>query len=221
VLLNTIIFDLDGTLVDTSGDIIDCLKKAYQKCKISLRDAAITRSFIGPPLTEMIKSATPHISEGETSAVVREFRRCYDRGDYRRTKLYDGVRELLINLLDAGVRLFLVTNKPRVPTGKILKILDMNFFRDVVTPDVQTGHAYDKTEMVYFLIRKWGLLKAFTAIVGDSPSDVLAAHSNGIVAISVLSGYGDPGELRASKPHYILDKTTDLYNFIENQRGQR
>ncbi len=220
-MIENLIFDLDGTLVDTSGDIIDCLNKAYASCGLELSDTKITRSHIGPPLVEMTKVITPDITDEARDLVIKAFRRCYDRGEYAKTKVFQGVPEMLQNLHNLGIRMFVVTNKPDKPARDILKFLLSDVFTDIVTPDLQAGMVLDKQEMIYYVMRKWDLPKLATAMVGDSASDIMAAHDNGVIAVAVLNGYGDTSSITASKPEFVVQEAADLYALMMTMRNQR
>ena len=211
-----IIFDLDGTLVDSAEDIMYFLKEAYLRLKISAPH--IDHKHIGPPLLDMIRTFTPDIPDEDKAAVIKEFRRFYDRGIYPKTKLYEGVYDMLRTLFKARINLFLATNKPHVPTKKILRNLNIDFFDDIITPDTHSETVLSKTDMVYVLVRKWALKKAATTIVGDSEADVIAAHSNNITAVSVLYGYGEAEKIRFSKPDYIASTIEDLHNLLMGYR---
>lgn len=81
--IKNIIFDLDGTLINSAGDIIHCLKNAY----ISIPEYSnmeISSSIIGPPLNELIKKITPEITEEQAQIVTKEFRNCYDNSSFRK-----------------------------------------------------------------------------------------------------------------------------------------
>ncbi len=219
-MIENVIFDLDGTLVDTSGDIIDCLNKAYTVCARPLSERKINRSFIGPPLSDMIKAITPDITDEERDRVVRAFRNCYDRGEYANTKVFDGVPGMLRNLHNAGLRMFIVTNKPDKPARNILKFLPSDIFTDTITPDQRSGIVLDKREMIYYVMRKWHLWEETTLAVGDSASDVIAAHENGIGAVAVLNGYGDKAEIGVSRPEFTINTIADLYLLIMTMNGR-
>ncbi len=220
-MIENLIFDLDGTLVDTSEDIIDCLNKAYAVSGQQLSQTKIIRSHIGPPLPEMIKVITPHITDEARERVIKAFRCCYDRGEYAKTKVFQGVSAMLQNLHNLGIRMFVVTNKLGKPARNILKFFLSDVFTDIVTPDLQAGMVLNKQEMIYYVMRKWDLPKLATAMVGDSASDIMAAHDNGVIAVAVLSGYGDTSSITASKPEFVVQEAADLYALMMTMRNQR
>ena len=213
-----IIFDLDGTLIDSAGDVVYCLKKAYSSIP-EFSNVEVSKSFIGPPLNELIKKITPDINEEQTSMVIKEFRNCYDNSSFLKTRLYEGVYELIQNLRHLNIKLFITTNKPFFVTKKIMKNLMIDdFFDDVVSLDAVAGEKMDKTEMISYLINKWGIEKGTTLMVGDDASDIIAAHINGLGSVAVLNGYGDVNKIYKVKPLYVIDTINELYKKIKSEK---
>lgn len=215
-MVKNIIFDLDGTLVDSSTDIRNCLKKAYIDCSMNVTAKAVKNLFIGPPLAEMIKLAMPDITKAEVVKIIREFRKHYDNSDYKRTILYDGVKNVLKLLAKAGVKMFIATNKPIVPAKRILSSLNIDVFHDVISPDKTSKKQRDKAQMISHLIDIWALPKENTIFVGDSGSDVLAARCNGISSVAVLYGYGGKEDIKNSRPDYIIEHISGLKKIVLN-----
>lgn len=204
-----IIFDLDGTLVDTAPDIINCLKQAFAEV-LKQNDIKISEKIIGPPVSEMIKKTKPDLNDQEVEALTNEFRVCYDNSVFPDTYLYEGVRKLLNVLQDEGCRIFLVTNKPMLPTRKIIKKLKIDLFDKVVTSDILPKKKLSKSEMIEFLVDNCCLNPAKSIIVGDTQEDVFAARENSIASVVLLSGYGNNADLVRAKPKYILGNIEDL-----------
>lgn len=211
--IKNIIFDLDGTLINSAGDIIHCLKNAY----ISIPEYSnmeISSSIIGPPLNELIKKITPEITEEQAQIVTKEFRNCYDNSSFSKTILNDGVYKLIQDLKHLNIKIFIATNKPTLVTKKILTNLKIDVFNDVVSLDAVTGKKMNKTEMISYIINKWNLQKDTTLMVGDDVSDIIAAHNNGISAVAILGGYGNANTINETKPLYVLNSINDFNNLL-------
>jgi phosphoglycolate phosphatase len=203
-----IIFDLDGTLVDSAGDIIACLNYAYSFVP-ELAPQKIDKTVIGPPVDGMAKHISPNINDKQIQIIVSRYRECYDKSNLSKTRLYAGAEKLLKKLTSNGCTLYLVTNKPKLSTYRILNKFSIDTFKEIVTPDSIPGKVRNKVEMVSHLIEIHALDRKATVIVGDTETDVQAGQKNGIITAVVLSGYGTKESLKKSKPDHIFNSLID------------
>jgi phosphoglycolate phosphatase len=213
MIIDNIIFDLDGTLVDSAGDIIDCLEKAYAATS-RCHAIWIDKSFIGPPLREMITMLTPELDAEDVERVIRNFRRCYDSSQLGKTTFQEGASDLLSFLRAQNKKLFIVTNKPRIPTEIIIKNLKIDYVHDIITPDIRPGCSLSKPKMISYVKNKWNLNDDRTMMVGDTASDAYAARENRLISVIVLNGYGDRESIQESRPEYIVDKLDALKEIL-------
>jgi phosphoglycolate phosphatase len=192
VPLHNIIFDFDGTLVDSLKDVLDSLKNAFNRCGITVR-AFDTGKIMQFQLKEAIRAIAPAITPEQTEQVAGMFRKIYDTIDYPNTRLMPSVAELLPKLKEGSVGMYIVSNKRAVPTARLLDIFNIrHFFSDVFNPDVYEGtEPMTKNDLLAHALQKHSLAKNTTAYVGDSEVDVIAAKENGVLAIAVQNGYGD------------------------------
>ena len=212
-MIVNVIFDMDGTLIDSSGDIIDCIKHAYTFTP-SLLPIVIDKSFIGPPLNDVIKKVTPKITELQLKIVSDRFRKCYDKSTYKKTCLLPEVELTLNSLNSLSINTFIATNKPKLATYRILKKLKLNSFKDIITIDT-LSLPMSKTEIVSFISAKYNLNPTETLLVGDTPSDINAAHSNNLKSVAVTYGYGKLSDLKNANPTYVIDSLAQLLNICK------
>lgn len=199
-----VIFDLDGTLIDSAADISDCLRKAFFETTGKNTVCGIDRVFLGSPLSEIVSAVAPELSATEAASVCAKFRELYDSSGYPLTVLMPGVRDAVLVLLRANIRLFIATNKPIKPTLRILARLGITeWFRDAVSPDVLPGQRMSKPQMLDFLIKKWAMERRATLMVGDSETDIAAAKQNHIPCAYLTSGYGDDSRAASLKPEIL------------------
>jgi phosphoglycolate phosphatase len=209
-----VIFDLDGTIINSAEDIVDSLRLAYLENRIRV-DRDLNNTCIGPPLKDMICALTPRLTQEQVSGVIHSFRRIYDTGSYAKTKLYDGIREVVKQLARRNIPLFIATNKPKHAAMSLLRKFELSgFLLEVMTPDSNDGVAFSKSAMLNCLKLKWNLHTPY--FVGDSAEDILAARENNLRSIAVLYGYGKKDSLLAAKPHYIVDTATGILSIILN-----
>jgi len=213
VKFKNVLFDLDGTLVDSAGDILACLNKAFASATGEAGFRAEER-LIGYPVREIAARTLAGASAERIEAVNSEFRRRYDGSSYPATRLFPGVRAALIGLEAMGCALFIVTNKPSKPALAILRKLNIAVFTEVVCPEAAGGAGAGKAVLIAGLLEKRGLARAETLYVGDSEGDVEAARQNGLAAAAALYGYGDKGKILALSPEYLLGDISSLTEVV-------
>lgn len=207
----SIVFDLDGTLIDSFGDVLSCLKRTAGGA-VSFEAA---RTYMGLPLSEILRSAEPALDDKKLGKLCAKFREIYDVSDYPLTKLMPEVSNVLNTLSAYGVEMFVATNKPMKPTLRIMAKLKMTaWFKDVVTPDILAGGKMSKSEMLSFLINKWRLNKEMTIMVGDSDLDIAASKQNLVVSAYLTSGYGDTSKAELLRPDFILPGLSSLLEAV-------
>jgi phosphoglycolate phosphatase len=202
-----IIFDLDGTLIDSFPGIEEAARAA---CARVLPERAIPdfRWFIGPPIREIFCQALAEPRAAVLDALVTAFREVYDGGAWRRTVLYPGGREALAALQAAGCRCFVLTNKPSHATARILDHLGISgCFAEVVAPGGARGFSGTKIEALLDLKARQQLTPGATLLIGDSVDDAEAAAAGGFHFAAVLFGYG---RLPDGERHPVLTRLQSL-----------
>ena len=195
-LPRAVVFDLDGTLVETLPDIADALNRALAESGVPALPAAETRLMIGAGAKVLVERAlTASGLAGDDGLLDR----CYDRFLEHYTAVpaagsapFPGVRAALDGLAAAGCGMGVCTNKPHALTGTILEALDLaRYFGDAVLGgDALSVHKPDAGHLLAVLERL-GAAPADSAMVGDSATDVAAARNAGVPVIVVTFGYTD------------------------------
>ncbi len=207
------LFDLDGTLIDSFGDIKLSLENSYQT--ILNRRVLVTRNQIGPPLIEMIEELTPDLDENNKQEIIKEFRNRYDNSSYELTREMEGSVQLLSQLVNLNKHLFLVTNKAYKPTLRILEKMRVNFFKEIVSPDKFEDKRLSKSELIQYLIEAHHMRLTKTVMIGDTRHDVIAAQANQIDSISVSGGYDSIENLKKANPTFIVHNISQLQSKIQ------
>jgi phosphoglycolate phosphatase len=207
--INNVIFDFDGTIVDSAEDILSSLSAALSQFP-EFAPVNFNKRVIGPQTADMIRNIVPRISDEQLILAVKEYRKSYDNGGFINTVPCEGVPELLSELSKRKISAFIVTNKPILPVNKILSKLSLDVFKDKAAPDSIPGRTLAKSEMISFLMNKWRIKKDDVMMVGDAVSDIQAGKNNGIMTVAVLNGYGDELSLRGSSPDHIYNDMAEL-----------
>lgn len=189
-LPQAILFDLDGTLLDSLGGI-QYSAQAAVNAVLPGRLLPDLRPFIGPPIGEVLLRAMPDLAPEVVQTLVAEFRKSYDSVGAMKTTLFPGVDEILHRASELGIRCFVASNKPMHITHRILQALTIHSqFTAIACKDSRLPPFASKAEMVACLVREFGLSPAATWLVGDCRDDYEAAHSNGVRFILAAYGYG-------------------------------
>ncbi|MEG1571929.1 MAG: HAD family hydrolase [Bacteroidales bacterium] len=207
--VDNFIFDLDGTLVDSIGDIAYSLQIAYQNLGLIYNPDLLV---IGPPLEDIIEILTPSVSEKQKQNIIAEFRKHYLYSDFSRTIPYQGVVEVLKTLQSQGKRLFIATNKPKNGSKMLLNALDLNYFEFVGTPDYIEGQLMTKTEVIKYIVANYHLDPNKTLMVGDTHPDIIAGKNNQLLTLAFTGGYGEKEKIALEEPILSIHEFKEILN---------
>jgi phosphoglycolate phosphatase len=178
-----VIFDLDGTLVDSLPGIAFSVDAALRTCGMppSRRDLA---PLIGPPIRNILAAVSGVTDPATLDRLETSFRQSYDSEGWRRTLCLPGVPNMLWNLMTAGIALWVATNKPALPTARILRELNLTgFFREVACRDSRRPPFASKAELLVELLTRRGMQPSECLMVGDTAEDWYAAEAAGIECV--------------------------------------
>ncbi len=186
-----LIFDLDGTLVDSLPGIHSSMKKAIEVVLPGETMPEMKR-VLGPPLLQMFQKMWPKLSEQKINELVVAFRADYDLNGFLKSQLYPDVVEVLRALKIGKKNLYLLTNKPKIPTQLILKHLGIApFFIDCMSPDTLNPPFTEKGEGLRDLQVRHSMEINSSVMIGDSVDDAIAAQETGVGFIAAEYGYGE------------------------------
>lgn len=188
---DAILFDVDGTLVDTYSGIAQAAERTLKEC-LPEQSLSVPRTMIGPHIRTIFRNLLEGIEEGFLNELEKHFRQIYDNQTCTDCEVYSGVQETLQALKEKDLACFVLTNKPFVPNQRILDHLQLTpYFAGVVSPDSVEPHFKTKAEAARYAIEQFGLVPERTLLVGDSISDAEAAQACGMKFLAVNYGYGN------------------------------
>ena len=212
---DTLIFDLDGTILDTLGDLRDSVNFALNKNGLPTRSTEEIRAFVGNGIRLLVERAVPENTDiAVIDACFDDFKAHYKLNSANLTKPYDGVAKVLDELKSKGVRLAVVSNKADFAVQELVK----SYFPDTFGFAVGEREGVRRKpcpDSVYAAMEYFGADKNNTVYIGDSEVDVETARNSGIPCAAVTWGFRDRCVLAALKPEYIVDDVNDLINALE------
>ena len=212
---NTVIFDLDGTLLNTLDDLADSVNFALEKNKYPNHPTDRIRTFIGNGIKLLIERAVPKgISEEEFKKVFNDFVKHYEINSRNKTAPYKGIPELLTILKEKGYKLAIVSNK----IDFAVKDLRDEFFAGLI--EIAIGDSEDTEnkpapDMVFKALNELSSTAEKSVYVGDTDVDLKTAENSGMDCISVSWGFRSRNELEDYKAEMIADTAEDVLKFIE------
>jgi phosphoglycolate phosphatase len=204
-----IIFDLDGTLIDSRVDVANAANAARARVGLPPLSLEVVQGFVGDGVTKLIERILPADRRLDFDAALAAFLQFYAVHSLDNTTLYSGVRETL-ETLARNSRLAVVTNKRRYLTMPILEGLGIaEFFAQVVGGDGPFTRK-PSPEPLLSVCKAEGIPPTESLMVGDSPTDVASARAAGIRVCGVTYGYKPAEVVRDSSPDFVIDALPEL-----------
>jgi phosphoglycolate phosphatase len=211
-----VLFDLDGTLVDSYAALADAVNYARRQCGLDDLSGEAIKGFVGDGLERLLHRAFDGaVPEHATAA----FERYYDEICCEKSQVLADVELTLQALNASGVAMAVCTNKPTVFSRKILEFLNLaQFFRAIVGPDL-AGARKPQAQHVLHTLEATRCGPSEALFVGDMPVDVEAARNSGIDVAVVNTGSSTSSALRAAGADHYLDRLADLVKIVRNGAG--
>lgn len=205
-----LVFDLDGTLVDSSTGILKSLEFSFCQCGVDLSEK-LDKKLIGPPLYKTVEKLANSSDQELISRLIETFKKHYDDKGYLDTYVFEGIAQLLEKIYKDEINVFIVTNKRKIPTMRIINHLGWGrYFKDILSID-SLGHAKDnKADLIGYLINKYNLNNEIYYI-GDTKEDQRASSEANIKFIFASWGYGSIIDIDKSS---IAERPGDIRSLI-------
>lgn len=211
---DTIIFDLDGTLLNTLEDLKESLNFALTKHGYEPRTLEEVRRFVGDGVGKLVERSLPiHSSEEEYKDCLTTFKDHYNKNMQNKTRPYDGIMELLLDLNRFGFKLAIVSNKFDAAVKELAKEYFGNIF-DVAIGESATVKRKPAPDSILAAIEELGSDINKTVFVGDSEIDVQTAKNAGLRFVGVTWGFRTRDVLRKEGADYLIDTPRELLCLI-------
>lgn len=211
-----VIFDLDGTLLNTIADLAAATNQALQHYGYPTHEVEAYRFFVGNGINKLFERALPETERTEENIlkIRSRFVPYYDTHNADLSRPYPGIPELLRTLQQKGVKIAVASNKYQAATRKLIAhyFPEINFVE--VLGQREGIPAKPDPCIVHDIIAKAGVKQEEALYVGDSNVDMQTAHNAGVTAVGVAWGFRPRTELEALHPAHIIENAEELLSFL-------
>ena len=210
--VSLVIFDLDGTLVDSQQDLTSAVNFTRKYYGLEPLEVATVASYLGSGIPALVKSVLPNVDEKDIPNATVMFKEFYSKHLIDTTKTYSGVSEMLSSLKD--VRKAILSNKSEKFSKDIIEKLGLKDFFD----SIYGGDSFDEKKPsprpIYEIMESLSVKKENTIMVGDGANDIIAGKTADIKTIAVLYGYSPKEKVEKLQPDFIAATPKDVVNII-------
>lgn len=211
-----IIFDWDGTLVDSLGYVVECVEKAIAETGLKSPPAADIRKHIGRSATEVLQTIFPDESKITLNQIIENYRKHFFSANEDRIRLFAGVHETLHQLHNAQYTLAIATGKGR--RGLITELaatqLTSLFSASRTADDAQSK---PHPQMVLELLDELQIPAHKALVIGDTTYDILMAKNAGVEAIAVTYGGHSIDELKEAEPKGYINEFASITQYLKEE----
>jgi phosphoglycolate phosphatase len=213
--IRLILFDLDGTLVDSVGDLSWCANEMLHRLGLPQHDPEAARNWVGNGLERFVKRVLTADMDAEPEVqlyqqALKIFRELYGTHASDRSELYPGVIEALEWLATRKLKLACVTNKPEPFTSKLIAAMGLASYFELVVAGNTTARKKPDPMPLHYAADHFGFEYDRCLMVGDSSNDVRAARAAGFAIGCVPYGYNHGIDIRDSNPDLVFETLTGL-----------
>ncbi len=213
--MSAIFIDLDGTLIDPKAGITRSIQYALRELGVEAPSSDELSWCIGPPLWESLPILLgPH---GDVLRAIELYRARFSDVGMFEADVHDGIGEMLMDLRDTGLPLFVATSKPETYARAIVDHFGIGHYIDGLFGAEMDGARADKTSLLAHALAETGAVAHDSVMIGDRRHDVLGAQNNDIRSLGVMWGFAEDGELHlaeadalAGAPAEVAEIVTDL-----------
>lgn len=215
--MKVILWDLDGTIINSAEGITKCAQYALKECGIEEPDLERLHCFIGPPLFLIFRERYG-MTEEETQNAVRIFRTRYNEEGIFECCLYNGVKDAIARLKKKGYIQALASSKPEPACRRILEYFGLATYFDEIVGSTPDGTIGTKAEVLRELEKRLSYLdleKDEMCLIGDTKYDAVGAVEFGVQFIGVGYGFGTREELFCAGAKVVFDSIEEVESYIE------
>ena len=215
--ISNLIFDLDGTLIDSSPGVIQAVNYSLRMMGQPEQKPEAIKAFIGYPLETMY----PHFTDAPLKELYGHFQVKAAVTVVASTKALPGVAQTLRRLSDRGYRMAIATTKIRANVNGILEKLGWQKLFDATTAGDEVEKVKPDPSMLRLTLERLKADPSETVVVGDTINDILAARGVPMTVIAVASPFGNREKVIAAKPDSFIESIDELLNMLDRHGAGR
>lgn len=209
-MIRGIIFDMDGTLIDTNDLVMDCIKKTVYKYMGYIPEKDSFNEIIGKPLDVQMS----FFSEKYAVEMIDYYRKIYLERRDEDTKIFTGIIELLKALDESEIKMAIVSNKGSRGIEHGLEMFKMKNFFELILSVADVENKKPHPEAINKVLKIWNMKKEEVLFVGDSHNDILAANNAGVKSVLVGWSILPIEQFENLKIDYIIDEPMEIITII-------
>lgn len=214
-MIDTIIFDLDGTLLNTLDDLMDSTNYALAQCGFPVRNYSQIRSYVGNGVRLLIERAVPKgVDADKIEECLKIFTAHYDKNMSNKTRPYDGIEDMLTKVKERGFKSAVVSNKYDAAVKELVGTLFGKYI-GLAIGESETVKKKPSPDGVLAALKQLNSQRERTVYVGDSDVDAMTAQNSGLKFVGVTWGFRDRDLLKSMGAKAIIDSPDMLLNAIE------
>lgn len=214
-MYRTVIFDLDGTLLDTLDDLTTSVNFALTSFSLPVRTKEEVRAFVGNGIAKLIKRAIGY-DHPRFEEIFQTFREHYGVHCKDKTKEYDGITPMLKELKARGVQTAVVSNKADFAVKTLAAEYFPALLQEAVGENESAGIAKKPApDSLLAVMKNLNAEKGATVYVGDSEVDIQTAENAGVDCISVVWGFKDEAFLKANGAKTLIKEPFEILDFCK------
>lgn len=212
--IDTILFDLDGTLLDTSGDLKNAVNYALKNFGYEERNEKDIKSFLGNGIKNLVRQSLPEKAEN-LEEVLLEFKNYYEKNIDIETYPYEGILDTLEIFKKSQYKIAIISNKFDAGVKKLSKSFNLDRFMNVIIGERDDIRRKPAPDMVNYILKSLESSPENSIYIGDSEVDIETAHNSNIKCILVSWGFRDITLLPHEKADYIANSPIEIYDIVE------
>jgi pyrophosphatase PpaX len=210
--INSLIFDLDGTLIDSSDGVVEAVNFAFRQMGLPNCPAAIIKPYIGYPLKEMFADLT----DAPVDQLYQQFQTKAKTSVVDSAQMLDDVAPALRELRMRGYRMAIATTKIRVHVDAIIEKFEWQGVFDASVAGDEVAHVKPHPEAIRLAIKRLGTIAESALVIGDTENDILAAQGVPTRTVAVRSPYGGHEKVITLNPDFVVTSLTELIAILDD-----